>query len=378
MAQTLDRLRERTNGYTVTAEQYVRFAYVALGALTLIVLTGAAVRLSGSGLGCPTWPKCYGNVYPPLRTHAVIEFSNRLITVPVCIAAGCAWLGALRRRPYRRDLVWLGALLPLGVIAQAVLGGLTVKGKLDYGWVMGHFALSMLILLAGVVLVWRARHEPVKDGAAVGEKRRARAEAETQTGGVLGGLARRWHALLMPLRASDEEDGAPTDPMIVKGVRGLVALGALTIFAGTAATAAGPHAGGEPGQKINRLDFDGRGTMDFVIHRHAEIAFVFSIAAVALWWLARRRPAAPMVQRSLTVLCVLLAVQGAVGLDQYETHLPTELVWVHVALACVCWISALWAACAAGGLAPAKAARSAPREASAAERPVAPPARVSA
>ena len=156
----LDRLRERTNGYTVTAEQYVRFAYVALGALTLIVLTGAAVRLTGSGLGCPTWPKCYGNVYPPLSTHAVIEFSNRLITVPVCIAAGCAWLGALRRRPYRRDLVWLGALLPLGVIAQAVLGGLTVKGKLDYGWVMGHFALSMLILLAAVVLVWRAGHEP--------------------------------------------------------------------------------------------------------------------------------------------------------------------------------------------------------------------------
>ena len=60
MAQTLDRLRERTNGYTVTAEQYVTLAYVALGALTLIVLTGAAVRLTGSGLGCPTWPKCYG------------------------------------------------------------------------------------------------------------------------------------------------------------------------------------------------------------------------------------------------------------------------------------------------------------------------------
>jgi cytochrome c oxidase assembly protein subunit 15 len=69
MSDRLQRLRERTNGYTVTPEQYVRFAYVALGALTLIVLTGAAVRLTGSGLGCPTWPKCYGNVYPPLRTH---------------------------------------------------------------------------------------------------------------------------------------------------------------------------------------------------------------------------------------------------------------------------------------------------------------------
>jgi cytochrome c oxidase assembly protein subunit 15 len=315
MAGRLAHLRERTNGYTVTPEQYVRFAYAGLVALTLIVLTGAAVRLTGSGLGCPTWPKCYGNVYPPLRTHALIEFSNRLITVPVSIAAGFAWLAAVRRRPYRRDLVWLGALLPLGVVAQAVLGGFTVKGQLDYGWVMGHFALSMLILVAAVVLVWRACNEL----------------------------------------------GAATDRMIVRALRWLVALGALTIFAGTAATAAGPHAGGSPGQKINRLDFDGRATMDFVIHRHAEIALVFSLAAVFVWWLARRREVAPAVQRPLTVLCWLLALQGAVGLDQYETHLPTELVWVHVALASGVWIGLLWAACVAGALAPFRARRSAER-----------------
>src|ERR1700740_2201171 len=149
-------MRERTHGYTVTPAQYVYFAYAALIALTLIVLTGAAVRLSGSGLGCPTWPKCYGNVYPPLNTHAVIEFSNRLLTGPVSIAAGLARLGAGRRRPSRRDLVWLAALLPLGVIGQAVLGGLTVRGALDYGWVMGHFALSMLILVAGGMFARRS------------------------------------------------------------------------------------------------------------------------------------------------------------------------------------------------------------------------------
>jgi cytochrome c oxidase assembly protein subunit 15 len=331
-----ERLREHTNGYTVTPEQYLRFAYVALGALTLIVLTGAAVRLTGSGLGCPTWPKCYGNVYPPLNTHAVIEFSNRLITVPVSIAAGLAWLAALRRRPYRRDLMWLGALLPLGVVAQAVLGGFTVKGALDYGWVMGHFALSMLILVAATILVWRASHE--REQAA-------------------GSAPSRFVAGLF-------------DRQLVWSVRALVGLGALTIFAGTAATAAGPHAGGSPGQKINRLDFDGRGTMDFVIHRHAEIALVFSLAAVGVWWLARRRAASPTVQRPLTVLCVLLALQGFVGLDQYETHLPAELVWVHVVLACLTWLSTLWAACATGPL----ASRSVP----ATERRVAPPARVSA
>ena len=133
------------------------FAFAALVALTVIVLTGAAVRLTGSGLGCPSWPRCYGKVYPPLNTHAVIEFSNRLLTGPVSIAAGLAWLAALRRRPYRRDLVWLAALLPLGVVGQAVLGGFTVKGALDYGWVMGHFALSMLILLAAVAAAV-ARH----------------------------------------------------------------------------------------------------------------------------------------------------------------------------------------------------------------------------
>jgi cytochrome c oxidase assembly protein subunit 15 len=331
MSDHLQRLRERTNGFTITPEQYFRIAQVALGALTLIVLTGAAVRLTGSGLGCPTWPKCYGNVYPPLNTHAVIEFTNRVITFPVSLAAGLAWVGALRRRPYRRDLVWLGALLPLGVVGQAVLGGFTVKGALDYGWVMGHFALSMLILLAAVLLVWRASHEPEGDGAG---------ERAERTGGLQA------HASAPALAR------AGADNTVIRAARALVALGALTIFAGTAATAAGPHAGGSPGQKINRLDFDGHGTMDFVIHRHAEIALIFSLAAVGLWWLARRRGADPSVQRPLTLLCVLLALQGVVGLDQYETHLPTELVWVHVALACGAWLSVLWAACAAGRLAP--------------------------
>jgi cytochrome c oxidase assembly protein subunit 15 len=335
----LERLRERTNGYTVTPAQYARVAYIALGALTLIVLSGAAVRLTGSGLGCPDWPKCYGKAYPPLNTHAVIEFSNRMITVPVSIAAGAAWLLALRRRPYRRDLVWLGALLPAGVVAQAVLGGFTVRGALDYGWVMGHFALSMLILLAAMLLAWRASHEQSPQAA--------------------------------------EADGAPLETVVADGplawwLRGLVALGALTIFAGTAATAAGPHAGGSPGQRINRLSFDGRATMDFVIHRHGEIALAFGLAAVAIWWLARRRGADRLVQRALTALCVLLALQGAVGLDQYKTHLPTQLVWVHVGLACAAWLAALWAAFAAGALAPRRAPAAAARPSEGALRGVAP------
>jgi cytochrome c oxidase assembly protein subunit 15 len=334
----LERLRERSNGYTVTPQQFVWVAYAALVALTLIVLSGAAVRLTGSGLGCPTWPKCYGNVYPPLNSHAVIEFSNRVISVPVVLFAGAAWLGALRRRPYRRDLMWLGALLPLGVVAQAVLGGFTVKGALDYGWVMGHFALSMLILLAAALLLWRATREP-----AVSE-----------------------------VTAASEAPQAPIDRTVALSLRALAVLGAVTIFAGTAATAAGPNAGGSPGQRINRLNFDGRATMDFVIHRHAEIALLFSLAAVALWWLARRRQVGPGVQRPLTYLCVLLALQGAVGLDQYETHLPTELVWLHVGLACVSWLCVLWAAFAAGPLASRRAREVPELAAESALRPVSP------
>src|SRR5205814_7397002 len=114
-------------------------------------------------------------------------------------------------------------------------------------------------------------------------------------------------AVLLVFRASSDEAGeageASHDQPLVWPLRGLVALGALAIFAGTAATASGPHAGGSPGQKINRLNLDGRGTMDFVIHRHAEIALLFSVVAVGVWWFARRRGAPVSVRRPLTVLC---------------------------------------------------------------------------
>jgi cytochrome c oxidase assembly protein subunit 15 len=300
----------RAREITLTPAAYAIVAYCALAAFTLIVLSGAAVRLTGSGLGCPRWPRCYGNVYPPLSTHALIEFSNRVVTVPVTIAAFAAFVLAFRRRPYRRDLVRLSALLPLGVLAQAVLGGLTVRGELDYGWVMAHFALSMLVLAAAVTLAWRAAHE----------------------------------------RGSRPRN---SDRTLAWAARLTVGLGALAIFAGTAATAAGPHAGGSPGQQINRLNIDGKGTMDFVIHRHGEIAFAFGLAALLVWWLARRSLTADALsRRSSTVACALIALQGLVGLDQYKTHLPTELVWVHVSLASLTWVAVLWSAFAAGSLKP--------------------------
>jgi cytochrome c oxidase assembly protein subunit 15 len=280
-----------------------------LVALTLIVMTGAAVRLTGSGLGCPNWPRCYGGALPPLSTHALIEFGNRALSGLVGVLTVVAAVLAATRRPFRRDLLLLALTLPLGVLAQAVLGGFTVREHLAPGFVMAHFCLSMLILIGATALAWRARHEP---------GRRPRS----------------------------------SDRLTVWSVRALSPLAALTIFAGTAATAAGPHAGGSPGQRIHRLTFEGADTLMWVIHRHATIAAVFGVAVIAVWFLMRHRGADEKALEPVTILGVLLAAQGLVGSVQYELHLPTDMVWVHVTLATVTWLVVLWAVAAAGRLVP--------------------------
>jgi heme a synthase len=294
---------------SVTPDTYARVALIALAALTLIVFTGSAVRLTGSGLGCPDWPKCYGRTIAPLETHAVIEYVNRLLSGLVGVAALGAGVLALLRRPFRRDLAVLAWLLPLGVVAQAVLGGFTVRHHLKPGFVMAHFGLSMLILVAAVALSWRARHEP-------GSRPRA------------------------------------TDRLSTWAVRLLVPLGALTVFAGTAATAAGPHAGGMEGQTINRLDFKGATTLDWAIHQHGRIATALGVAVLAVWMLLWRRRAGPELRRAVTATLALVAVQGAIGLVQYALELPAELVWIHVALASLTWVALLWSVAVAGRLEP--------------------------
>jgi len=296
----------RLTSLTVTPSQYRHVAELALVLLTLIVLTGAAVRLTGSGLGCPDWPRCYGGVAPPLKTHAIIEYGNRILSGLVGMAAVAAGVLAWRRRPFRRDLARIGALLPLGVIAQAVLGGFTVRNHLAPGFVMGHFALSMLILVAATALVWRARDEPA-----------ARPRSP--------------------------------DRVSIWAVRALLPLGALTILLGTVATAAGPHAGGAgTGDEIDRLEWKGAATLDWAIHQHSEIASGFGVAAVGVWLLLRHRGERGEVARALTVLCLLLAAQGTVGGLQYLLELPAEIVWLHVSLAACLWLTLLWAAAAAG------------------------------
>jgi cytochrome c oxidase assembly protein subunit 15 len=295
----------------VTPERFARLATLALGALFLIVLTGAAVRLTGSGLACPDWPTCKGNVVQDnLSSHSIVEYGNRIVSGLVGIVALVAFAAALRRRPRRRDLVLLAAALPVGVAAQGVLGALTVQYGLKPGWVMSHFGLSMVILAAAVALAFRARHEP-------GERE--------------------------PV----------ADRLLVWPVRALLGWGAFVLFAGTVATASGPHPGSSgTGQVVDRLHFWGGHTMNQVIHWHGRASTLLGVAAVGTFFLLRRRGARPQVIRSMGIACVLMAVQGIVGAIQYETGLPTELVWIHVGLATATWLALLWTTAEAGTPAP--------------------------
>ena len=220
----------------ISPDLYARVAAIALGALALIVMTGAAVRLTGSGLGCPDWPKCYGQAIAPLKTHAIIEYANRLFTGFVGIAVIAAAVLAFFRRPFRWHLALFGALLPIGVIGQAVLGGLVVRHHLAPQLVMGHFILSMVLLDAAFALAWCSRYGP-------DDRRRSR------------------------------------DRLGVWSVRALVPFGQLTTLLGTMATASGPHAGANGGQLVQRFHFRGADTLRWMVERHGAAAALFAIAA---------------------------------------------------------------------------------------------------
>jgi cytochrome c oxidase assembly protein subunit 15 len=318
-----ERLRSRLE---ISPARYAQVTAVALAALALIVLTGAGVRLSGSGLGCPDWPKCYGGTTPPLESHAIIEYGNRLLTGFVGFAVIAASFLAFFRRPYRWHLALFGALLPLGVVGQAILGALVVKYHLAPGLVMSHFILSMMLLDAAFALAWCSRFEP-------------------------------WER-----RRSDDRLG-------VWAVRALIPLGQLTILAGTIATASGPHAGAHAGQLVHRFTFEGARTLEWVVERHAVIATIYGLAAIGVWFLLRRPGGERRALKPLTVVLALLALQGAIGGIQWALELPGELIWVHVAVATGNWLAMLWTVAAAGRLQPRE--DSSPEQGERAERPAA-------
>jgi heme a synthase len=301
----LDRFRDR---WPVSPRLHAYAAWSALVLFTLIVISGAAVRLTGSGLGCPEWPRCNGTSVTPSSGHAYIEFSNRLITTPVSLAAIACLVLALLRRPYRRDFAILGGLLVAGVGVQAVLGGVTVITGLNPWTVMGHFLLSMGTLVVAATLTWRVSRE-----------RAGRAEVPAH------------------------------DALLVRAVRALAVLGGAVIVVGTAVTASGPYAGGEgTGDVVGRLHLFGDETFKTVIMVHARVAGAFGVLCVGMWLLARRRGATDL-RRPLTAVCLAVAVTGAIGTLQYHVlAYPAWTVWLHVGSVSLLWLTLVWSVLAAG------------------------------
>ena len=282
---------------TVSPASYRRVTLVCLLALAFIIVSGAAVRLTGSGLGCPDWPTCADNrVVAPLEYHAMVEFVNRTITGVVSVAVILAVLGSLRRNPRRRDLTWLSVGLVAGVIGQIVLGGLTVLFELRPGFVMAHFLLSMAILADAVVLHERAGRpdDAVHPAPAVADRDIRR----------LGSLA-------------------------------VVAAG-LVLFLGTVVTSTGPHGGDENAQRLQLAVSD-------VARFHGVAVFLFlGVTLVTLWRLRAAPDPAPagVLRRGETVLAVAVA-QAALGYTQYFSGVPALLVAFHVAGAAAVWVVTL-------------------------------------
>jgi len=283
-------------------------ALASVIANAVIISTGEAVRLSSSGLGCPDWPQCtQSSVVAAHSTgqttlNTWIEFGNRLLNFPLVLIAGLAFIACLNYKPggrRRRDLVWLSAALPLGVIAQAVVGGIVVLTKLNPAMVAGHYLLSSAILAAAVVLQVR-----------VGEGE---------------GPARSLVRVDLRIMAA-----------LLAGVTVLM----LTL--GTVVTGTGPLAGtvlDASGHRktVPRFHFP----LENVTQLHADIGWFMCALAVALV-IGLRFSAAPRRTVGLGWLVLgWLGVQGVIGYVQYFNHLPAGLVWVHVASSVVLWILVL-------------------------------------
>lgn len=302
-------LLNRVRRFRISPERYRVVTLIALIALVAIVFTGAAVRLTASGLGCPDWPKCYDQYVAPAQINAWIEYGNRLITGLVSIAVIAAALLAFLRRPYRWHLAFFGALLPLGVIGQAILGAFVVYYHLPPELVIFHFILSMILIDAAFALYWCSRYEP-------GERRYS------------------------------------NDWLGTWAVRALIPFGQLTIFLGTITTASGPHPGDHDKELVKRFDFKGTDTLEWIVQRHAAMAVIFALVVLAVIFIVRRQGGDNRAQKPLAVTLGLICLQLAIGVTQWLLHLPAALVWVHVVVATLLWLAVLWSVATAGQLVP--------------------------
>jgi len=252
-----------------------RWAVASLVANIVIVVTGALVRLTASGLGCPTWPRCTDESYvshPALGIHGAIEFGNRLLTFALVVVAVLTWVAAMLHRDggrRRRDLRWIAAGLALGIPAQAVIGGISVLTQLNPFVVALHLLVSMVLIALSVWLVRRTRSLPARPAG---------------RGGVLA-------------------------------ARATFVLTWAAVWLGTVVTGSGPHAG-DAGAA--RTGFDGA----LVTQLHAWAVYSAVAATAVAVWLLRSRAA-------VLVLAVEV-LQATIGLAQYHLGLPVVLVLLHL------------------------------------------------
>lgn len=291
----------------ISPATYRRVTMVALVLLVAIVITGAGVRLTGSGLGCTDWPACTDRSFTPTDDlNSKIEFYNRLITGLVGAAVIAAVLGSLIRTPRRRDLTWLSLGLVAGVVGQAVLGGLVVLTHLNPWLVQGHFVLSIVLVTNALVLTHRA----------------------------------------------GQPDGVPVRPIVTPALlawgRGLVVLATVVLLTGTLVTGSGPHSGrtdapadATPAElraaaaEIRRLPI--------AVHDAARIHGISMMVflAATIWVLVqlRRHQRPGRLTTVATSLLTVLILQGAIGYTQYFTGVPPLLVGLHILGASLVWVA---------------------------------------
>ncbi len=275
--------------------------YTALVAFQAgIVVTGGAVRLTGSGLGCPTWPQCTPGSYTPVphqaqgRLHSWIEFGNRLLTFVLIISIIAAVIGVIRwRREYREQkaLLWLAGAQLLGVIAQIVLGGITVLTHLNPATVGAHFLLSIILLAASLSLRQR---------------------------------------MLQTTRVQ----ASPTSTVLIRVLLGLTTL-VLTL--GTVVTGSGPHAGDI---QAHRYHLDPR-TISW-LHADTVIALIaLTFALILLIKVSENESARSLLMRRATLFLFICLAQALIGYIQYFTGLPEALVAAHLLGADLVWLG-IW------------------------------------
>ncbi len=294
-----------------------RFAIGLMVLLVITVFSGAAVRLTGSGLACPNWPECNDQIITA-NTPQWIEFGNRLLSGAIGLVSLVVFFVMWRRTPRDRTLFRLSALPPVGMAVEGAIGVITVRTHLTPAAVIAHFLVAFLILVACALMVWRSSHP----------------------------------AGSRPLN---------TDRVAVWSVRALLPLVTLIVVLGSFATGAGPHAGASAtGEVVNRIQWFGGDTLRLLILRHGHLGTFTFIATAVVFAVLWRRQASQRLLTRIGLLFGVYGLQGAVGLYQYYNGLPAEIVWVHIALATVLWLLVLFAVFEAGRLEPARA-RSAER-----------------